>query len=146
MTGRSTPYTSRCPCNSIFGNGGGIDPPDQNKYFQLGKADIMAINVEARHLHIDFWIIKDAANEFPSDSWEQHKALTVANKIIDTFELGNQDSIVEARKIAQEFLGKNVNSADVYKTGKQPNCLRHWSLPHRYVLALAVRGDQAKGR
>jgi len=33
---------------------------------------------------------------------EQHKALKVANEIIDAFELGNQDSITKGRKIAQD--------------------------------------------
>lgn len=109
-------------CNSIFGNGnqGSIQPPDQNRYFRLEKADIVAVNVQARQLHIDFWILKDAAKEFPTDSWEQHKALKVATEIIDTFEVGNQDSIIKCRKIAQEYLGKNVDSADVYKTGTEP--------------------------
>lgn len=112
-------------CNGMFGNapagaGDSIQPPDENRYFQLGKADIVAINVEARHLHIDMWILKDAAKEFPSDSWEQHKALTVANKVIDAFEVGNQDSIIQCRKIAQEYLGKNVSSSEVYKTGTKP--------------------------
>ena len=47
-------------CNSMFGNppgGDTIQPPDPNKYFQLHMADIVAVNVEARALFIDFWII-----------------------------------------------------------------------------------------
>ena len=47
-------------CNSMFGNPSGgdtIQPPDPNKYFQLHMADIVAMNVEARALFIDFWII-----------------------------------------------------------------------------------------
>jgi alpha-mannosidase len=110
-------------CNSMFGNpqgGDTIQPPDPNRYFQLGQAEIVAVNVEARQLYIDMWIIGDAAREFPAESWEQHKALKVANEIIDTYELGNQDSIIKGRKIAQEYLGKNVSSAEVYKTGTQP--------------------------
>ncbi|KAL3423580.1 glycosyl hydrolase family 38 [Phlyctema vagabunda] len=110
-------------CNGMFGNAPGgdtIQPPDPNRYFQLSKADIVAINVEARQLYIDIWIIGDAAREFPAESWEQHKALTVANRIIDAFELGNQDSIVKGRKIAQEYIGKNVSSSKVYETGTEP--------------------------
>ncbi|KAG0651153.1 Alpha-D-mannoside mannohydrolase [Hyphodiscus hymeniophilus] len=110
-------------CNGMFGNAPGgdtIQPPDPNKYFQLSKADIVAVNVVARHLYIDIWEIGDAAREFPTDSWEQHKALKVANQIIDAFELGSQDSIIKGRKIAQEYLGKNVNSSDVYKSKNQP--------------------------
>ena len=47
-------------CNGMFGNPQGgdiIQPPDPNRYFQLQKADIVAVNLEARALHIDFWII-----------------------------------------------------------------------------------------
>ncbi|KAG9246838.1 glycoside hydrolase family 38 protein [Calycina marina] len=110
-------------CNGMFGNapgGDSIQPPDPNKYFQLAKADIVAVNVVARHLYIDMWIIGDAAREFPTDSWEQHKALKVANQVIDAFELGNQDSIIKGRKIAEEYLGKDVSSYKVYKTGSKP--------------------------
>ena len=47
-------------CNAMFGNPSGgdiIQPPDMNRYFQLHMADIVAVNLEARALHIDFWII-----------------------------------------------------------------------------------------
>lgn len=47
-------------CNHMFGNapgGDSIQPPDPNKYFQLHKADIVAVNQEARALFYDFWII-----------------------------------------------------------------------------------------
>jgi alpha-mannosidase len=109
-------------CNGMFGNadGDGIQPPNPNKYYQLNKADIVAVNSEARQLWIDIWVIGDAAREFPADSWEQHKAMKVANDIINAFELGNQDSIIKGRKIAQEYLGKNVSSSKVYETGTKP--------------------------
>lgn len=47
-------------CNGMFGNAPGgdtIQPPNPGKYYQLLKADIVAVNLEARALHIDFWII-----------------------------------------------------------------------------------------
>lgn len=47
-------------CNGMFGNAPGgdtIQPPKPDKYFQLTKADIVAVNLEARALSIDFWII-----------------------------------------------------------------------------------------
>ncbi|KAK0733432.1 glycoside hydrolase family 38 protein [Lasiosphaeria miniovina] len=109
-------------CNGMFGNAAGgdaIQPPDPNKYFQLSRAEIVAVNPDARQLYIDIWIIGDAAREFPSDSWEQHKALNICNKIIDTFELGNKDSLKACRTIAEDYLGPNVNSAKVYDTGKE---------------------------
>ena len=46
-------------CNQMFGNPPGdiIQPPDPNHYFRLGTADIVAVNLEARALNIDFWQI-----------------------------------------------------------------------------------------
>jgi alpha-mannosidase len=110
-------------CNGMFGNapgGDSIQPPDPNKYFQLSRAEIVAVNRDARQLSIDMWIIGDAAREFPEDSWEQHKALKVATDVINAFELGNKDSLKKCRKIAQEYLGPNVDSAKVYDSGKEP--------------------------
>lgn len=110
-------------CNGMFGNapgGDSIQPPNPNRYFQLGQADIVAVNVEARHLWIDIWIIGDAAREFPTDSWEEHQAMKVCKDIIDAFELGNQNSIIKGRQIAQEYLGKEVSSSKVYDTGTEP--------------------------
>jgi alpha-mannosidase len=62
----------------------------------------------------------DAAREFPEDSWESHEALQVGNDIINAFVVGNQDSIIEGRKIAQKYLGKNVDSSKVYDTDMEP--------------------------
>ncbi|KAI0594457.1 glycosyl hydrolases family 38 N-terminal domain-containing protein [Biscogniauxia sp. FL1348] len=110
-------------CNSMFGNPAGgdtIQPPDPNKYFQLSKANICAVNMDARQLWIDTWIIGDAAREFPEDSWEQHKALNVVTNIIDSFVLGDKESLKKCRKIAQEYIGANVDSSKVYESGTQP--------------------------
>lgn len=47
-------------CNGMFGNapgGDSIQPPNPNKYFTLHTARITAVNLEARALFYDFWII-----------------------------------------------------------------------------------------
>lgn len=47
-------------CNGMFGNapgGDGIQPPDPDKHYRLNTADIVAVNLDARGLSIDFWII-----------------------------------------------------------------------------------------
>ena len=110
-------------CNGMFGNAPGgdtIQPPIPDRYFQLFKAEIVAVNLQARQLYIDFWIIGDAAREFPENSWESHEALQLCNKIIDTFTLGSgsQDSIIESREIATKYIG-NVNTSKVYDTEKE---------------------------
>lgn len=102
----------------MFGNapgGDSIQPPRPDRYFQLQKADIVAINLEARALFIDFWIIGDAAREFPQDSWEEHEALQVCNAIMDTFIAanGSNESITECRKIAKKYIG-DVDSSKLY--------------------------------
>lgn len=104
-------------CNGMFGNANGssIQPPSDNRYFTLDSADLVVVNVEARHLFVDFWIIGDAAREFPGDSWQRGKALDVANKIMDVFDPANPDeTIAEGRKLAAQYLG-DVSS----KTYKQ---------------------------
>ncbi|KAL1635531.1 Glycoside hydrolase, 38 vacuolar alpha mannosidase [Neofusicoccum ribis] len=111
-------------CNGMFGNapgGDSIQPPNPNKYFQLHKADIVAINLDARALYIDFWIIGDCAREFPGDSWESHEALQICNSIIDAFidGDGSPDSIKEGRKIARKYLGDKVDSPAVYDGPQQ---------------------------
>jgi len=109
-------------CNGMFGNapgGDSIQPPDPDKFFRLDRAEIVAVNPDARQLYIDIWIIGDAAREFPTDSWEQHKALKTCNEIIEAFELGNKESLKKCRKIAEQYIGSNVNSAKVYDSGKE---------------------------
>ena len=106
-------------CNRMFGNPPGdiIQPPDMNKYYRLNEADLVSVNLEARALYYDFWIIGDGAREFPDNSWEQHKALQICNEIMDAFIAGNgsQASIVECRKIAKQYLSNDIDTAQVYK-------------------------------
>ncbi|KAI0125943.1 glycosyl hydrolase family 38 domain-containing protein [Xylariales sp. AK1849] len=121
--GKEHTFYIEMACNGMFGNpqgGDTIQPPDPNRQFQLVKADICAVNMDARQLWIDTWIIGDAAREFPEDSWEQHKALNIVTKIIENYRLGDRDSIKECRKIAEEYIGANVNSAKVYDSDTQP--------------------------
>ncbi|EMC95413.1 glycoside hydrolase family 38 protein [Baudoinia panamericana UAMH 10762] len=105
-------------CNGMFGNPPGdvIQPPEMNRYFQLAMADIVSVNVEARALFYDYWIIGDAAREFPQDSWQEHQALQVCNEIIDCFIAGegSQTCIKECRRIAKRFLGSEIDSEAVY--------------------------------
>ncbi|KAI9807469.1 MAG: Glycoside hydrolase, 38 vacuolar alpha mannosidase [Phylliscum demangeonii] len=129
-------------CNGMFGNAAGADniqPPKPDRYFELQMADIVAVNLEARALFVDFWIIagergmierdgtqylthlppSDAAREFPEESWEEHRALQVANAIIDAFVVGDPRSIDKCRTIAQEYLGNQVDSEAVYASDKE---------------------------
>ena len=111
-------------CNQMFGNptgGDTIQPPDPNKFYALQEADLVVVNTEARALYYDFWIIGDAAREFPHDSWESHQALQVCTEIMETFITGDgsQSSIEDCRKIAKRYLGNDIDTAQVYKS-EQP--------------------------
>jgi alpha-mannosidase len=122
--GKEHTFYIEMACNGMFGNAPGgdtIQPPDPNKYYMLWKAQIVDVNLAARGLYVDFWIIGDAAREFPGDSWEKHEALQVCNQIMDAFIAGNgsRASIEEGRKIAQKYLGKAVDSAKVYDTDEK---------------------------
>jgi alpha-mannosidase len=47
-------------CNGMFGVGmGGNDimPPDPDRYFKIKRAEVVAVNLQARGLKVDFWII-----------------------------------------------------------------------------------------
>ncbi|KAK5990370.1 Alpha-mannosidase [Cladobotryum mycophilum] len=111
-------------CNGMFGNApDGLSsntPPDPNRYFSLSQAQIVAVNVPARMLHFDMWELGDAARELPEDSAEQNHALAVAMKVIDAFEVNNQESILKCREIAKEILGPDIDSHKVYEVGAEP--------------------------
>jgi alpha-mannosidase len=110
-------------CNGMFGCAPEKDPivaPEPDRYYQLTKAEIVAVNVQARQLFVDMIIINDAVKQLPEDSWEQHKAVVVANRIIEAFKLGDNSSILECRKIARELLGDKTDSPEVYSSNKEP--------------------------
>lgn len=122
--GREHTFYIEMACNKMFGNAPGgdtIQPPNPNNYYRLNTARITSVNLGARALYIDFWIIGDAAREFPDDSWEKHQALQVCNAIMDAFIAGDgsQESIEEGRKIAQQYIGKHVDSEKVYDSDKE---------------------------
>lgn len=110
-------------CNGMFGNGDPMDniqPPAEDNYFKLKKADLLWPNAEARALKWDFIMIRDSAKYLPVDSWQRHKALSVANEIMDAFDESDINSIKKCRQIASSFVGKNVDSVAVFKNQERP--------------------------
>jgi len=58
--GREHIFYVEMACNGMFGNpmgGDTIQPPQVDRYFKLSKAEVVAVNLQARALLIDFWII-----------------------------------------------------------------------------------------
>lgn len=117
--GKEHTFYIEVACNEMFGNGSGISPPNPNKTYNLSKAEIVAVNVQARQLYVDMWIIGDAARELPKESWEQHKALSTINRMIDALNVDDKDSVLKAREIAREYIG-NADSPKVYDNGEKP--------------------------
>ncbi|KAK1496397.1 glycosyl hydrolase family 38 domain-containing protein [Colletotrichum cuscutae] len=114
-------------------NGDAIQPPDPNKIFTLTKAEIVGVDLQARALHADITVIHQAAEEFPEDSWEQHEALSVATRIINTFRVGDRASIVASRKIAEEYLGPDVDSAKVFDVGSAGKGASVYAIGHCHI-------------
>ncbi|KAK1526054.1 glycosyl hydrolase family 38 domain-containing protein [Colletotrichum costaricense] len=114
-------------------NGDAIQPPDPNKIFTLTKAEIVGVDLQARALHADITVIHQAAEEFPEDSWEQHEALNVATRIINTFLVGDRASIVASRKIAEEYLGPDVDSAKVFDVGSGEKGASVYAIGHCHI-------------
>ncbi|KAF3762408.1 family 38 glycoside hydrolase [Cryphonectria parasitica EP155] len=117
--GKEHTFYIEVACNEMFGNGAGISPPDPNKTYTLRKASIVAVNLQARQLYVDMWIIGDAARELPKESWEQHEALKTITRMIEVLNVEDKDSVLKAREIARGYIG-NVDSAEVYESGKEP--------------------------
>lgn len=102
--------------NGMFGVGGEgtIQPPDQNRYFTLASCDLVAPNMIAWRLMWDYIVIRDISREMPQDGYESHEALKAANRIMNTFQSGNEKSLIACRKIADSILGTKRDTHDVY--------------------------------
>lgn len=110
-------------CNGMFGVGGAgtYFPPDENRHFRLNRADLVYPNLEADRLRLDFWMLGDAAREFPGDSWQKHKARALCNDIMNAFDSDDPLLIAKCRELAKTYLGKDIDLDDVYHTKPKPN-------------------------
>ncbi|VDB95691.1 unnamed protein product [Peniophora sp. CBMAI 1063] len=109
-------------CNGMFGvpwNGDTIMPPDNNRYFTLASADLVAPNPTAWALMLDFDALKQLADSLPGNTALQNKAIVTANEIMNVFKTGDESTMVEARKRAEEVFGVGWESkgAGVYEEG-----------------------------
>ncbi|KAF7352563.1 Glycoside hydrolase family 38 protein [Mycena venus] len=89
-------------CNGMFGmGGGGIGPPDPNRYFSLHMADIVVPNQDAWRLLWDFTTLRELVDTLPGNTPLQNAALTAANAIMNTFDHRDPSSVLRARKEAE---------------------------------------------
>ncbi|KAF0408010.1 glycoside hydrolase family 38 protein [Gigaspora margarita] len=110
-------------CNGMFGNGIGsdINPPDPNRYYSLRQVELAIPNQSVWQLMYDFQIILDMAKEIPHDTMRSAQALNAANKIVNTFQPSDNNSIQEALKISNEFL-KHKNGSTQYTLTAVGHC------------------------
>lgn len=106
----------------MFGNGSNtINPPDPNRTFRLNTVELVVPNKDAWGLFYDFQIILDSAKEIPNDTVRSAQALYIANNIVNVFKPGDNKTVIEGRKIAQEFL-KNKNGSTQHKLTAVGHC------------------------
>ncbi|KAF8155248.1 glycoside hydrolase family 38 protein [Mycena galopus ATCC 62051] len=100
-------------CNGMFGmGGGGIGPPDPNRFFGLAMADIVVPNQDAWRLLWDFTTLREIVDTLPGGTPLQNAALTAANGIMNTFDHNDRSSINRARKVAAGVFGKDWDAVD----------------------------------
>ncbi|OZJ02857.1 hypothetical protein BZG36_03218 [Bifiguratus adelaidae] len=99
-------------CNGMFGTGNGlIGPPDPNRFFNLNECELAVPNNEAWALLYDYQVILGIARDLPEDHIRASHALYTANRIVNAFKPGYDKSLVEGRRIAQEFLKQRNGGA-----------------------------------
>ncbi|KAJ2489478.1 Glycoside hydrolase, 38 vacuolar alpha mannosidase [Coemansia sp. RSA 2050] len=109
--------------NGMFGNGNDvIAAPKPDRQFELKTADLVVYNHSAWAMFYDLQILKDLAAPLPdTPSVRAWQALATANAMVNAFELGDPDSIAEARAIGAQFFAAKGGEANhqVYAIG---NC------------------------
>lgn len=133
-------------CNDMAGNG---RPPVPDVYFKLQHADLVWPNAEARSLELDFTTISDAAKLFPESSWQKHRALEIANAIINAFDESDVvHSLKKCRQIANKYLGSQIDSPTIFSSSQEKGivvCVGHchidtaWLWPYAETRRKIVR-------
>ncbi|AGO10744.1 AaceriAGR385Cp [[Ashbya] aceris (nom. inval.)] len=117
----SVSFYIECGNNGMFGvgrNNNSINPPDDDRYFHLQKADLVWPNWQARALFIDFWMLGDAARELPDNSWQKHRARELGNLVMNMFDPEDVSTVDKCRKFLQkEFFDKFTDDPKVYQQG-----------------------------
>ncbi|THH05654.1 hypothetical protein EW145_g4638 [Phellinidium pouzarii] len=124
-------------CNGMFGvpwNGDTIAPPDMNRFFPLASADLVVPNEEAWRLLWDFTTLRELAGALPGNTVLQNKAIITANTIMNAFTAGDIESIVQARRIAEDVLGVGweAKGAGIY-TANPTQRADIWGIGHCHI-------------
>ncbi|AMD20502.1 HDL242Cp [Eremothecium sinecaudum] len=125
-----------CGNNGMFGVGAGtaISPPDDNRFFQLRKADLVWPNWEARALYIDFWMLSDAARELQDSSWQKGRARQLANDVMNMFDPDDVSSVDRCRAyLKKHFYDSYTDDAAVYKQGNDNVVANVWAMGNCHI-------------
>ncbi|KAG0213254.1 Glycoside hydrolase, 38 vacuolar alpha mannosidase [Mortierella sp. GBA30] len=101
-------------CNGMFGTGknGQINPPDENRVFQLSHVEIAVPNKAAWKLFYDMQIILGMANELPNESSRSQEALYVCNQVVDSYDRDDIDNALQkCLEITEGFLSRRGASS-----------------------------------
>ena len=92
--------------NEMFTVGQGtVEPPDHGRWFQLSSADLVVLNQDAWRLLWDYTTLREISDNLPDNTPTHHLALTLQNRIMNTFRADDPSTIAACRKIAEELLG-----------------------------------------
>jgi alpha-mannosidase len=106
-------------CNAMFGQATLADPnpnnvgqdildtaADEDRYYKLDCADLVAIDIEADKLFSDFVTLQQLATALPDDTSLANRATWLANEIIDTFRPEVRGLVDRCRRMAERLLGE----------------------------------------
>ncbi|PNH11583.1 Alpha-mannosidase [Tetrabaena socialis] len=106
----------------MFGNGpteNNIQPPDENRYFELKTAELAVPNLPVTALFHDLRALTGLARELPPGNVTEETALYVANKIVNTYRPRDPASVEAARALAASVLARRdpADRMQVYAVG-----------------------------
>ncbi|CAD5113260.1 DgyrCDS2438 [Dimorphilus gyrociliatus] len=128
-------------CNGLFGAGNNsqINPPNENKYFELKKCGLVVLNELVHQLCIDYQILIDIVKQL-GKSTRSYQALFTLNKMTNIIEVGNDRSYEEARSIAKSFYEEH-NGQNIHMIHAVGNCHidSAWLWPYEETIRKCAR-------
>ncbi|CAG7731916.1 unnamed protein product [Allacma fusca] len=98
-------YYIEMACNDMFGSGNGdlIAPTNNDRYFQLNRADIAVYDRQIYKLHTDLDILNQIANQLSNDH-RGYQAMDTANEMVTLIQTDND--LEKASQIADVYFSE----------------------------------------
>lgn len=136
-------YYLEASCNAMFGQAT-LENPDPNnvgqdildtagddeRFYRLSCADLVAINVTAQKLLWDYVAIQQLSTCLAEGSALRNRAQRTANKIVNTFRSDDPESLARCRRLAEDILGTAWESNMEAKAVSATREGRIWALGH----------------